>query len=370
MKKILITTDQIYLHGGIEKVMSTKVNYWANQPSVEVWILTTEQNDLPPRYTLDNRVKCIDLGINYNRKKSYLSIENIVKAFQHFIKQKKAIKNLKPTTIISPNYSFDHFWLPFIKGDAVLIKERHSSGYQAFKQQIKLSFLTRIKSRFNSWIATKYDYIVVLNEDEKQYISSNNVVVIPNPIDLSELVANNEAKQVVAAGRLSPIKGFNKLIDAWALIHAAKPDWHLHIYGEDYLETKQHLQHQIDILGLKDSVELKGSVPNIPMVMSNYSIYAMTSESECFPMVLLEALSVGLPIVSFDCPNGPRNIIINGEDGILVSLDNIRELALTMLSLMDNLPMRISMSMNAKQNIKRFSTATVMQQWNVLLGLK
>ncbi|MHA3060021.1 glycosyltransferase family 4 protein [Acinetobacter sp. ANC 4636] len=370
MKTILITTDQIYLHGGIEKVMSTKVNYWVNQPDVEVCILTTEQNDLPPRYSLDNRVKLIDLGVNYNRKKSYLSIENIVKAIQHFIKQKKAIRKLKPNAIISPNYSFDHFWLPFIKGNAVLIKERHSSGYQAFKQQIKLSFLTHIKSMFNNWISAKYDYIVVLNEDEKQYISSNNVVVIPNPIELSELVANQNAKKIIAAGRLSPIKGFNKLIDAWALIHAARQDWQLHIYGENYLETKQRLQHQIDVLGLQSCVELRDSVPNIPIVMTDYSLYTMTSESECFPMVLLEALSVGLPIVSFDCPNGPRNIIKNREDGILVPLDNIKELASTILSLMDNLPMRISMGINAKQNIKRFSTTTVMQQWDVLLGLK
>ncbi len=369
MKKIVITTDQIHLHGGIEKVMATKVNYWVNLPNVEVIILTTEQNNLPPCYSLDNRVRLLDLCINYNRQKSYLSIENIVKAIKHFIRQRKVLKEVKPHTIISPSYSFDHFWLPFIKNNALLIKECHSSGHNSLKQRASASFINRIKLAFNDWIAKKYNYIIVLNKDEKQYITSENSVVIPNPIDLSDLIADVRAKQVIAAGRLSPIKRFDKLIEAWVLVHKAMPDWQLHIYGQNYFNTKQRLQQQITDLGLDNVIIIKDSVSNIPKVMTEYSIYAMTSESECFPMVLLEALSVGLPIVSFDCPNGPRNIIKNQQDGILVPSGDMQALADVLLKLMGNIENRSVMSKQAKKNIERFSTSTVMKQWQRLLGI-
>lgn len=369
MKKIVITTDQIHLHGGIEKVMATKVNYWVNLPNVEVIILTTEQNNLPPCYSLDNRVRLLDLCINYNRQKSYLSIENIVKAIKHFIRQRKVLKEVKPHTIISPSYSFDHFWLPFIKNNALLIKECHSSGHNSLKQRASASFINRIKLAFNDWIAKKYNYIIVLNKDEKQYITSENSVVIPNPIDLSDLMADVGAKQVIAAGRLSPIKRFDKLIEAWVLVHKAMPDWQLHIYGQNYFNTKQRLQQQITDLGLDNVIIIKDSVSNIPKVMTEYSIYAMTSESECFPMVLLEALSVGLPIVSFDCPNGPRNIIKNQQDGILVPSGDMQALADVLLKLMGNIENRSVMSKQAKKNIERFSTSTVMKQWQRLLGI-
>lgn len=369
MKKIIIATDQIHLHGGIEKVMATKVNYWANLSNFEVIILTTEQNNLPPRYFLDNRVKLLDLRINYNRKKSYLSIENIVKAIKHFVIQRKFLKRINPSIVISPSYSFDHFWLPFIKNNALLIKEYHSSGYNLSEQRMNASIINRIKLGFSDWIATKYNHIVVLNEDEMKYITSKNVVVIPNPIELSDCLADIQAKQVIAAGRLSPIKQFDKLIEAWVLVHKAMPDWQLHIYGQDYLNTKQMLQQQITNLGLDNVVVLKDSVPNIPEVMTEYSIYAMTSESECFPMVLLEALSVGLPVVSFDCPNGPRNIIKNQQDGFLVPSGDIKALADVMLKLMGDIEKRSVMSRQAKKNIERFSTSSVMKQWQRLLGI-
>ncbi len=369
MKTILIATDQIHLHGGIEKVMATKVNYWVNLPNIEVIILTTEQNNLPPCYSLDNRVKLLDLCVNYDREKSYLSIKNIIKAIKHFVRQRKILKEINPNIIISPSYSFDHFWLPFIKKNALLIKERHSSGYNSLEQRVNASIINRIKLGFSDWIVTKYNHIVVLNEDEMQYITSKNAVVIPNPIELSDLFSDVQAKQVIAAGRLSPIKRFDKLIEAWGLVHKAMPSWQLHIYGHDYLDTKQMLQQKITELCLNKVIFIKDSVPNIPLVMTEYSIYAMTSESECFPMVLLEALSVGLPIVSFDCPNGPRNIIKNNEDGVLVPNNDIDALAEVLLKLMNNPENRRVMGEQAKKNVERFSLPLVMSQWHTLLRL-
>ena len=127
--KILFNTDQIYLHGGIEKVMATKANYFASLPGVEVFVVTAEQEDHSPIYPLDSRIRLIDLGINYNRSQSYFSKGNLRKAVRHYRKQKELFRSLKPDVVISPNFNFDHYWLPFIKGKALVIKERHSSRY-------------------------------------------------------------------------------------------------------------------------------------------------------------------------------------------------------------------------------------------------
>lgn len=367
--KIVFNTDQIYLHGGIEKVMATKVNYWANLPNVEVFIVTTEQQGNQPCYPLDSRVQLIDLGINYERNKSYFSKENRSKAVQHFKKQKALFKQLNPDVIISPNFNFDHYWLPFIKSNAKLIKERHSSRYLEPEQRKNASFLARLKFQLTDWIESKYNHIVVLNIDEAKYVRTGNAIVISNPIDPTPLQAHLQNKQVMAAGRIAPVKGFDQLIEAWKTVHQQTPDWQLHIYGDNYGATQQELEILIHNYQLQDVVYFKGSVNNIPKVMTDYSIYALTSVTECFPTVLLEALNVGLPIISYDCPNGPRHIVTDGEDGILVINQNPEDLANQLLNLIQHPTELHIMSEKGKQNSNCFSTDSVMQKWNNLINL-
>lgn len=364
--KILINTDQIYLHGGIEKVMATKVNYWSNLPETEVYIVTTEQKEKLPCYELDPRVKLIDLGVNYDRSKSYFSFQNLQKSISHYQKQKKVFKNLRPEIIISPNYNFDHYWLPLIKQKAQLLKERHSSRYLEEVQRKSGSFISKLKFAINDWIETKYDRIVVLNKDEVQYVKSNNAVVIPNPVELSNLRADVSNKRIIAAGRISPVKGFNDLIEAFSRAHVDFPDWQLHFYGQDYLGTQKQLQKQIGSLNLSQSIIFKGNVDHLPTIMANYSIYAMTSETECFPMVLLEALSVGLPVVSYDSPTGPRNILINGKDSYLVPYKKIDIFANRLKELMNDELLRKTLADQGVENVSRFSIETVMTKWTAL----
>ena len=102
--------------------------------------------------------------------------------------------------------------------------------------------------------------------------------------------------------------------------------------------------------------------------MLNASIYAMTSLTECFPMVLLESLSCGLPVISFDCPNGPRNIIINNKDGLLVKNNNIDAFAIALITLMDDNELRCNMGAIGRLNIKRFESKIVMKIWEKLFN--
>ncbi len=346
--------------------MATKANYFASQNGVEVYIVTTEQGQNAGCYPLDEKIKLIDLGVDYNRSKSYFSGENLRKAFLHFKKQRKLFKELQPDVIISPNYNFDHYWLPFIFSRAKVIKERHSSRFFEAKQRNKTSLKTKLLFWFNDYIDGLYDRIIVLNEDEKTYVNSGNAFVIPNPVEHTNLYADLSKKQVLAAGRISPVKAFDQLIEAWALIQLDFPDWQLHIYGQDYLGTQEKLEQLVAKHDLHSVLKFKGSVNNLLETMTDYSIYAMTSDTECFPMVLLEALSVGMPVVSYDSPNGPRNILIDGEDSFLTPSKNIPIFAEKLKILMENANLRCEMGGKGMKNVERFSLEKVMQQWKDL----
>lgn len=368
--KIVFSTDQVYLHGGIEKTMATKANYFANLAHVEVFIVTTEQRGMPPCYELDARIHLIDLDINYDRNKSYFSKENLIKVIQHLRRQNSLFRTLKPDVVISPNFNYDHYWLPFLLAKTKVIKERHGSRFFENNIRKKSSFINRLKFAFNDWLDAQYDHIIVLNRDEKEYIKSGNAVVIPNSVPIPDYKAELTQKAVIAAGRISPVKAFDQLIEAWKIVNRRFPDWELHIFGEDYLDSKNKLTKLINSLGLQNVVIFKHSVDDLQGTMKNYSIYAMSSLTECFPMVLLEALSVGVPIISYDSPNGPKNIITDQVDGLLAKYRDPQDLAKKLIVLMDDEIKRREMGTFAKKNVERFSNEKVMQLWCNLLNLQ
>lgn len=366
--KIVFSTDQIYLHGGIEKVMAEKANYFADVCGYEVVILTCEQKQKSPCYFLSSKIQLVDLAVNYHREISYFSLSNLFKLPVHFYRLKRVLHQLKPDVVIACNFGFDTYGIPFMYRKAKKIKEFHSSRYyEAIQRKKRSSFLKTIKYRFNDWIESQYHHLIVLNPDEISYYKSDNVVVIPNPVSIPKETTILTSKKVIAAGRIAPVKGFDKLIQAWKFVHAVVPEWELHFYGEDYFGTQKLLESLIKEHHLEKVIYFKGSSSNMVQTFLDYSLYVMSSETECFPMVLLEALSVGLPIVSFDCPNGPRNIITNKEDGILVENQNVEELTEEILFLIENENLRMAFGAQAKANSFKFSTSVVMQQWTNLL---
>jgi glycosyltransferase involved in cell wall biosynthesis len=365
--RVIFNTDQYYLHGGIEKVMATKANYLAGLPNFKVYILTTEQKGNSACYPLDERIQKIDLSINYDRKRSYFSVANLSKIFKHFLAQRKILKAIAPDIIISPNYNFDHYWLPFLKSKKTsLIKEIHASGYLNPNQRKTANFINKLKWQLNDYILGKFSAVVVLNEDEKKYQLNHNTIVIPNPTLKQKEKAVLTNKKVMTAGRIAPVKGFNHLVEAWCLVNLKHPEWVLHIYGDEYADTKQRLEQQITAHKLEEVIVFKDTVSNLSEVMLDYSVYAMSSVTECFPMVLLEAMSVGLPVVSYDCPNGPRHIVSHNSDGLLVENQNPNALANGILNLIDNENMREKMGSNAKINSAKFATVFVMKKWTNL----
>lgn len=367
--KIVFSTDQIYLHGGIEKVLVEKANYMAEVCGYEVVILTIEQRENPSCYRLNPKIKMLDLGINYERSYSYFSGRNLRKLPQHFFKLKSTLKKLNADAVIVSNFGFDFYIMPFINRKLKKIKEFHGSRYFEARQREQVSsLLKKMKYILNDWLESQYHHIVVLNQDEKKYYNSDNVVVIPNPISIPTLEAPLISKKVVAAGRIAPVKAFDKLIEAWEIVHSEEPEWELHFYGEDYLDTQKLLESLVVANRLEKVVFFKGSASDMTAIFSEYSLYAMSSITECFPMVLLEALAVGLPVVSFDCPHGPRNIISHKEDGLLVKNQDVSDLAEKILFLIQNRDVLSYYGQNAKKNSRRFAVDKVMQQWLILLN--
>ncbi|HJS00829.1 MAG TPA: glycosyltransferase family 4 protein [Flavobacterium sp.] len=361
---IVFSTDQIYLHGGIEKVMAEKANYFADVCGYEVVILTCEQRSNLPCYTLSSKIQFIDLGVNYQRDKSYFSISNLLKLPQHLFKLRKVLNKLQANAVIVSNFGFDYYAIPFFNKSSKKIKEFHSSRY--FEVQVRErnnSFLKKIYFKFNDWIESKYNHLVVLNQDEASFYKSTNVIVIPNPISIPNEVASLEKKQVIAAGRIAPVKGFDQLIEAWKIVYEKEPEWQLHFYGDDYIGTQKKLEELLKKNNLEKSIQFKGSSSDMVTTFSDYSLYAMSSVTECFPMVLLESLSVGLPIVSFNCPTGPRNILTDEVDGLLAINQNVEDLAEKILFLIENPIERKEFGQQAKKKSLKFSTAAVMKEW-------
>ncbi len=368
--RVLFTTDQVYLHGGIEKVMATKANYFAEILGYEVVILTTEQKGNPSCYPLSESIKIVDLEINYHREKSYFHPSNIRKIFRHYNAWKKAIHNLNPDVIIVCNYAFDFYWVPFKSGKRATIREYHSSRFYSFEQRKKAGFLQNIKHKINDYIESKFTKIVVLNPDERAYYSSKNTVVIPNPIEENDSKAQLNATKAIAAGRIAPIKGFENLIEVWRLVVQKHPNWTIDIYGQGEDHYIKELQYKINEYQLEKHVFFKTATSDLQKTMLDYSMYLMTSHSECFPMVLLESMSVGLPVVSFDCPTGPRNIVSNDEDGLLAENQNVNDLATKVIFLIENDVQRRQMGDHAKTNVKRFYLNKIMNQWEQLFASK
>jgi len=360
--RILYLTDQIYLHGGVEKMLTQKINHWIVNYGYEVVLCTSEQRNQDFVYAIDIKLKHIDLGINYSRNQSYFHPANLIKSVRHFKALRKLIKKEQPDFIISVNYTPEQFFLPFIEKQIPKIKEFHSSGVIIIEP---ITIFDKLKHHLFLLLG-KYEAQVVLNEDEKKYYPFQHLHVIPNFMEISgKRESLQREKTILTAGRMASVKQFDHLIKAWNIIALDFPDWQVKIFGDGDEILKAKLELLIQEL-MVPNIHLMGVTSHLDQEMQKASIYAMTSKTECFPMVLLEALAAGLPIISYDCPNGPRNIIKNNKDGILVENQNIELFAREMAFLIKDDAKRELFSQNAKINTSRFVPEQMMKLWNDL----
>ncbi|MEZ5121065.1 MAG: glycosyltransferase family 4 protein [Solirubrobacterales bacterium] len=215
----------------------------------------------------------------------------------------------------------------------------------------------------------RLDALVVLTEDDRRdyaRLAPIRVVRIPNAVPrLDGGISDVRAPVVVAAGRLLSQKGFDLLVEAWARVAAQRPDWQLRIYGSG--AEGPALRALILERGLAEQALLMGATKQLGEALAQASIFVLSSRFEGFGMVIVEAMSKGLPVVSFDCPRGPSEIIEPGVDGVLGPAQDVDGLAGALLELIGDEDARRRMGAAARRTAARYDLATVGAQWDQLL---
>jgi glycosyltransferase involved in cell wall biosynthesis len=191
---------------------------------------------------------------------------------------------------------------------------------------------------------------------------------IPNALpDRVVPSADTGAPVVVAAGRLARQKGFDLLVAAFARVHRKHPDWQLHIFGKG--AEREVVETAIRDRGLADVVVLRGfSATLLEDMAVTGSIFALSSRHEGYPIVLIEAMSLGLPPVAFDCPTGPADIIEDGTSGLLVPPRNVAAMARAINGLIEDPDRRARMATAAREQARQFSASVVGPRWTSLLA--
>lgn len=360
--------------GGMERVLTTKANYLAERLGYDVNIIITDNKDTKPFFPLSPKVNVVQLEVNIDDLWKYPTWKRLLiyRQKMRIYKQRmeRCLKLMRPDITISMLRREINF-LPDLQDSSIKLGEIHFGRYKYREANITFmpSFVNQIISRLwmlqlTSKLKRLKRFVVLTHEDAQAWKELNNITVIPNPITIeTNKKSDCSPHKVVAVGRYTYQKGFDLLIKAWEIVHKKHPDWILNIYGGGDNTAYQQLA---DRAGLHDSVNCNSLADDISTKYVESSIFVLSSRFEGLPLVLMETMSVGLPPVAFTCPCGPRDIIHDGEDGILCENGNISELANGICSLIEDEKKRKEMGSIAAENIQRFRLDNIMQQWDHL----
>lgn len=372
--KIVYCTPSLYIPGGVERVLTTKVNYFADVLGYDIYIVITDGKGNPPYFELSPKIHIVQLDINFeqlwNRNFLIKTGLYLIKQRLYKIKLTKLLLDIKPDFTISLLRREINFLTSIKDGSKKIgeihINRKHFRNFEAEDVNFIKSFISKLWNLQLINKLKKLDKFVVLTEDDKlNWKDLKNVVVIPNPLEIKNNISLLENKEIVAVGRYSYEKGFDLLIQAWKIVNEQHKDWILNIYGSG---NKEYLAPLIKEEDLISSVIPHDPSKNIFDIYLQNSIFVCSSRFEGFGMVIAEAMSCGLPAISFDCYYGPRNIISNGIDGLLVRNGDIVGLANSIIELIENKNKRKNMGEAARKNIKRFEINIICQKWEKLFN--
>lgn len=315
IRKLTFVSAKI-ARGGAERVISVLCSSLADL-GYQVDLILYERRD--DEYSVSPKVNIYLLP---ERKNGESKASYFIGKFYHF---RKLLKKLKPDVLIPfLPYQVEHsFLVSRGLGIPFVVTVRNNPKFDTPNEKMR---------RHRDWIAKHAEAVFVQNQVQKTYFSENiqkKSFVVPNPIQNAILNSEYEfrgtVQRLVSMGRLEEQKNFPLLIKAFAEVKKVHPDLTLNIYGKGSLEND--LQRLIDSLEVHDSVILCGRTNNVAETLEQYDLFVMSSDYEGMPNALMEAMGVGLPCVSTDCPTGPKELLGKNERGILVATENVKELA-------------------------------------------
>ncbi len=362
-------------YAGIERILTCKMNYIVRQTSHDVYLMTYEQLDLPFPFPLDTNIihKPIDVIMPQRNEMTLSQWLKLYYAARHRFQHQfnSLTKEICPDIVISTGYSYQVLDIIINTCHKKSIKtmiESHTQGETVtLSHKFKYNkYLFRLISLWDYHIIKSLKHcncVVTLTKQDVPFWNNytKRIEVIPNMLTISpKRVTNYNVKRVISAGRYMSEKGFDMLIKAWNKLPKELNDWNLYIFGNGERSTYQDL---VDLYNMQETIHLMPATNDIAEEFSKSSLYVMSSRYEGFGLVLAEAMSCGLPCVSFDCPYGPREIIKDGKDGLLAKYQDIEDLARKLAQLMSNKEIRQSMGEQAIKNIVRYEPQTIMNQW-------
>ena len=362
--------------GGTERVLTTKANYFADQLGYDVTIVLTEGKNKPFFYPLSEKVKVINLDINFEELWSCSFIKKIWlylrKQPVYKRKLKAELMRIRPDVTISLLRREINF-LTKIKDGSRKIGELHINRAHFRTEEgehpgiVKILF-AKVWMRAIVPKLRHLDRLVVLTaSDREAWPELSNVIAIPNPLSLPfSAISSLTKKRVIVVGRYCHEKGYDDLLKAWAEVQKLDTEWRLDTFGDGDRTSYEMMINRLNID--RSRCVLHGRTADVHFEYINSSIAVSCSNYEGFGMSIAEAMACGVPVVSYDCPWGPRNIITNGEDGILVENGDFCKLAISLVSLMHQ-PSEISrLAINARHNVERFKMDEIAKIWKKLFN--
>lgn len=363
--KLLYITDALAIYGGLERILVEKVNLLRSIYGYDIHLITLNQGDHPVLFPLNSEIKYSDLGILFHQQYNYGGIKRLfeIKRLNSLFKSRLRIKimEVEPDVIVCARIDLVRT-IDKVKGNIPLVFESHT--YRRTTEIEGATLFTRLKSIMYRRYEKLPQMIVTLTDgDAEDWKKTNlNVCVIPNVINLNKSGSYSDciSKSVIFVGRFSKQKDIRTLLSVWAIVHKMHPEWSLQIYGGYGPEQDQLLP---EIKRMDANIIVNDPTPNIFEKYRENSILLLTSIYEPFGLVLPEAMSCGLPVVAFDCPYGPADIITDGVDGFLIRDRNVEAFANKVGLLMDNLDLRVKMGRAGIESSKRYDESRIMPLW-------
>lgn len=357
---IIYFVPNITIAGGILRIVSDKMNYLAEKLDGQLFLAYYGNGQEKPIYSLHPSIQLVPIDIDWEGgfwKKVINALRNI-SVIRHIFKRYKI------DIAVNANAPLLIWILPFIHRKISIIHEFHFSyegqlmvDEEVFKTRMKKSLIQRLRK----YCLMRFDNVIALTESDKKKWKLQNILVIPNFSNIQQHEeGSRENKVAISAGRLELVKGYDRLISAWAIVAQKYPDYQLEIWGDGSLRSS--LQQQIDALHLSSIIHLKGMSHNMGEVYARSSFFIMSSLYEGFPLVLVEAMNCGLPCISFNI-TGANSIIENEMNGFLVQDNDIDALADACIRLISNKRLLEDMGKQACLSSERFSKSKIMQKW-------